>query len=193
MSLRDNHLNAALGGLDDWCQLALGAAMVERMRPNFELFCEVSGHGGREVFANILQLIWAAAAGTGPAVDFEKQQLKLDQILPDARQYDMYGVWPALDAVAAMTALLSCCQAFDRDDCDSVFDVSAATIAGFIEASEGVEADVSGHPLMVAEREFVDSLLTLAQSGAQQRQQRVAAIRDQARSVGQSNIGLSVE
>lgn len=191
MSSNNDNPKAALTGLDSWRQLAIAAAMVERMRPNFELFCEVSGHAGSEVFANILQLIREYAAGEGAAVDFDKQQAKLDLLVPDPQRYDMYGVWPALDACAALTALVSCCQAFDPDECDSVFSVSEATIAGFIEASGGEQDDIPRHPLMAAEREVVDSLVKLVCSSDLPRRQLVAALRD--RVLGQSNIGLTAE
>lgn len=184
-------LCAEYGPFEPWQQMALAAGLIERMQPNFALFCEVSGHPGAGVYSNILNLVWDHLSGSGAAVDFEKQQLKLDAVIPDPQQFDMYGVWPALDATAALTALLSCCEQFDQDEIASIFAVSEGTIAGFVEATEGSVADQ--HPLQEAEQAFIQAMVEALQPANGARKSILAALRELARETGSSNIGLSLD
>lgn len=182
-----------LAEAEPWRQLAVAAAVVARMQPNFALFCELSGHPGNPVYAGQLGLVWDYAAGINTRIDFDRQQAKLEAITPDPAQWDMYGVWPALDATVALAALLSCCERFEPVEIATVFEVSRATIGGFLDA-RGEE--YSGHhPLFVREADFIERILAVALSPDGSRKQRVAAVRRAAtaETATGSNIGLAVE
>ena len=84
--------------LDEWQQIAFAAALVLRMSSNYALFTEVAGTGDKQAYRNILNLVWEFVSGKNQRIDFQKQLDKLELITPDADKFDMYGVWPALDA-----------------------------------------------------------------------------------------------
>ena len=190
MALSGGDTSKRLQGEEPWLQIAVAAALVERMRPNYQLFCEVTEREGEdaEVFSNLLQLVWEYASGTNTAIDFSRQQEKLEPITPDPAAYDMYGVWPALDATVALAALLGACERFDGDDIASIHELSRATIDGFIDTC-GEEPE--GRALYEQERQFLEEVVAASTSGS--RREIVAAIRSVLGRWPQSNIGITLD
>lgn len=180
---------AVLAGLENWHQLALAAAVVSHMQPNVALFFEVTEQEGGRVFDSTLALVWEFSAGVNTSIDFARQREKLEAVIPDPEQFDMYGVWPALDGCVALSSLLSACEQFDTEEVMAVFELSQATIEGFIEAT-GQEQE--GQALLAMEADFTHSLMTL-DVDPHNRKSSVSQIKALAQSQAQSNIGVSLE
>ncbi len=181
--------NTAL--LDEWQHIAFGAALVTRMMPNYALFSDLTGIGNSVAYNNILSLVWEYASGDNPNIDFDKQQDKLEAITPDPDQCDVYGVWPALDAVVALASLLSACERFDRDEVDSIVLLSESTIVSFLEAT-AADGEYKEHPLFAANKQFCwEALQRLGESvNTTGRKRAVKSIKNWALEFEDSNIGL---
>lgn len=172
-----------------WQEIAFSAALVMRMAGNYDLFCELTGGGDSAVFRNILNLVWESVAGQNQRIDFLKQQEKLELITPDPEDFDMYGVWPALDASVALSALLSVCERWDQAELDSIVTLSSSTIESYLAAIGDEEGD--RHPLLLAEQACVQQLNGIVQqSGSLSRPKVVAALKEAVKALGVSNIGL---
>jgi uncharacterized protein YjaG (DUF416 family) len=187
--------------MEAWQQIAFGAALVERMVPNYQLFCELQGEGAPldpkagATYASILGLVWESASGDNPSIDFQKQLDKLELITPDPEQYTVYGVWPALDAAVALATLLSLCNRFDSYELQSLLMLSQSSIEQYVDAmaeSSNEAVDDEEHGLMLVEAQCIESLMQLLQAaGPEPRKARVKSLRVWAQSLGQSNIGIA--
>ncbi len=173
----------------EWRKIAFSAALVMRMAGNYDLFCELTGSGDGVVFRNILNLVWESVSGQNQRIDFHKQQEKLELITPDPKRFDMYGVWPALDAAVALTSLLSVCERWDEAELDSIAVLSRSTIDGYLAAIGDEQGE--RHPLIEAEQAVINQLQDLIEEGAgMSRPKVVASLKAAVNDLGVSNIGL---
>jgi uncharacterized protein YjaG (DUF416 family) len=177
--------------LEPWQQLAISAVAVRRMYPNYALFCELTEFADAKKFQSILALVWEFVSGINEDVDFDKQQVKLDLITPEATDYDMYGVWPALDAVTGLSLLIGACKYWHSDEVKSVFKLSHSTVEAYIELLEEEGLD---HPLHQFNFTFIQEAvdLLLSAHADQGRKQAVKQLRQMADKIEVSNIGLTV-
>ena len=173
---------------DDWQRLVFATALVVRMQPNYQLFYELTGAGDAAIFNNIVNLVWEYLAGHNAQVDFGKQQDKLEAITPDPDQFDMYGVWPALDSCVALTSLLSACGRFNLDELRSIEHVTVYTIDAYLDAMQITEGE---HPLHIDNKQFQQQLQDLLLNSGSSRE-AVKAAKTLLDSIPVSNIGLEV-
>ncbi len=186
---------SAVKTFESWQQLAYGAAKVARMAPNFRLFCDVVKSDDGAVFNSILNLVWEYVSSKNESIDFSKQLLKLEDITPEPENYDMYGVWPALDATVALSSLLSCCERFDEDEMTSIANISKATIHSFVEALIDNEKDAEARveELIEIEDDFDQAICVIIQrSSKSSRPTMVQALKQQIAEFGTSNLGLEL-
>ncbi len=174
-------------------QLVIAAVAVRRMYPNYALFCELTEFADAKKFKNILALVWEFLSGTNETVDFDKQQVKLDLITPDAADYDMYGVWPALDAVAGLSLLIGACKHWHSDEVKSVFKLSYSTVESYIELLGEGESGVE-HPLHQVNFSFMQDAVAqlISVQEKKSRKEVVKQLQQLADRVESSNIGLIV-
>lgn len=189
--------DSAVDALSEWQQITCGAALVARMQANYRLFCEVTESGDAGQFGNILDLVWEYASGVNTRIDFARQRDKLEAITPDPEQFDMYGVWPALDAAVSLATLLDICERWMPGEIDSLVLLSRSTIERYLEVSgeQGSEQHgYSQHPLVLADSDYLASVLEdlLTGSAGQGRAKTVKALRQMSRELETSNIGLEV-
>ncbi|ARN75666.1 DUF416 family protein [Oceanicoccus sagamiensis] len=173
----------------EWRKIAFATAMVSRMTGNYRLFCELTEAGDSAAFVNIVNLVWEFAAGQNQRIDFQKQQEKLELITPDPAAFDMYGVWPALDAAVALAALLSACERWDESELDAIVTLSMSTIDNYLQAVEATEGEA--HPLVLAEQACIEQLnAVIAQGGNLSRPQLIGALKAAVKDFEVTNIGL---
>lgn len=210
MMKQTDFLQSRLAKLESWQQLAFAAAMVQRMAANYLLFAELLAEQGAsqsdpdgqpvdewpKVFRNVLGLVWEYCGGINSQVDFHKQLTKVEAITPDPEAYDFYGVWPALDAAAALSALVSCAEKLDSDELLQIAELSSSTIYGYLEAMEQIEEQAGDdeHPLVLAESAFLEQALERAApaSVSLNRREQVAELRRWVQGQGVSNIGVEM-
>ncbi|MFT5692865.1 MAG: hypothetical protein ACI92E_002201 [Oceanicoccus sp.] len=188
--------------MTEWQQIAIGAALVSKMYPNYALFCELSGFASGARFNAILDLVWEYAGGVNSKIDFEKQLTKLEEITPDSEAYDMYGVWPAMDAATAMNSLLSACAKWDADEIQSLLILSRSTIASYLEfideneRSDSIESLDNGynHELYQEQDHYLEQITTQLsrESESLGRKESIKSLRLLCRKTEHSNIGMSL-
>ena len=172
-----------------WQQLALRAAIVTRMYPNYALFSELIAANSADTFSNILNLVWEFISGKNQSIDFARQLEKLELITPDPKDYDYYGVYPALDAAVGLACLLDACLRWEQAEVDSLPLLSRATISHYLEAIEQPQED--SHPLFIADQAFVTQVIERIQTASSSgRVQLVKALRADLAELEESNIGI---
>ncbi len=173
-------------------------ALCQRMYPNYQLFSEVCEFGNPQVLDTVLNLLWQKQYDNRLKLNIDIYLERLDQAAPEPRDFDSYGVYPALDAVSALIALLSAIQSKAEDDITNISKLSSSTVANYIEATcdrelteDALDDYVFAHPAMAEERELQAMLLDVIEEN------KITAdfVRELRREIidsGVSNIGVSL-
>ncbi|WP_423185456.1 YjaG family protein [Alishewanella sp. d11] len=182
-------------------QAAIAAALLERMLPNYQLFAEVSQFGDSKLLRNILDLCWEWLTVKKVKINFERLAEELELVTPEVTQFDMFGVYPAVDSATALDMMLNGISQQDAAEFINVAKISQATVARLIEyeAEElaiTTEAElkkvVRDHPLMQYEMDCLAELIALVKPmhpvGREQMQQLKAWVREQ----GLTNLAMEL-
>ena len=100
-----NPIHLRLEKLESWQHVTFMASLCERMYPNYQAFCLETGFGEPQVYRRILDLIWETLVVKDAKVNFDSQLEKLEEAVPSSDDYDLYGVYPAIDACIALGEL----------------------------------------------------------------------------------------
>ncbi|GHG76256.1 hypothetical protein GCM10010919_30990 [Alishewanella longhuensis] len=182
-------------------QAAIAATLMERMLPNYQLFAEVSQFGDSKLLRNILDLCWEWLTVKKVKINFERLAEELELVTPEVSQFDMFGVYPAVDCATALDMMLNGICQQDPAEFVNVAKISQATVARLIEY-EAEDIDVTteaelkkivrDHPLMHYEMECLAELIELVRPmhpvGREQMQQLKAWVKEQ----GLTNLAMEL-
>lgn len=101
-----NPIHLRLEKLESWQHVTFMASLCERMYPNYQAFCLETEFGEPQVYRRILDLIWETLVVKDAKVNFDSQLEKLEEAVPSSDDYDIYGVYPAIDACIALGELI---------------------------------------------------------------------------------------
>lgn len=101
-----NPIHLRLERLESWQHLTFMASLCERMYPNYQLFCQQTAFGDPAIYRRILDLVRETLVVKDAKVNFDSQLEKLEQAIPSVEDYDLYGVYPAIDACIALGELI---------------------------------------------------------------------------------------
>ncbi|PKG84997.1 DUF416 domain-containing protein [Colwellia sp. 75C3] len=201
--------------LSHWHQIAFSAALLERMLPNYQMFSEAADFGNAKVLRNQLDIIWQWLDNSNTVkINSEAQLLKLEAETPDPEAFDSFGVFPALDACMAFSALWQLMQIkpskkqkvseIDTDDIQSISRLSHNSVSYYVELLLLEEADESGdeeltitaeqmdeHPLMQWEKDTQNELFNFLKFAAADKRTCKLA-KQMSLSEGLSNLGIEI-
>ncbi|RAS53761.1 hypothetical protein DET48_15611 [Vibrio diazotrophicus] len=136
-----NPVQVRLEKFEPWQQITFMACLCERMYPNYAMFCENTEFAHARVYRDVLDSVWEQLTVKTAKVNFEHQLEKLEEIIPNSEDFDMYAVYPAIDACVALSTLLH--GLLDRDylfeNMLEVSQISVTTVAQLEEAQTGEE------------------------------------------------------
>lgn len=101
-----NPIHLRLERLESWQHVTFMACLCERMYPNYAMFCKQTEFGDGQIYRRILDLIWETLTVKDAKVNFDSQLEKFEEAIPAADDYDLYGVYPAIDACVALSELM---------------------------------------------------------------------------------------
>jgi uncharacterized protein len=182
-------------------QAAVAAALLERMLPNYQLFAEVTQTGDAELPRHILTLVWEWLSVKKAKINFEKLAEELDSVTPEINDFDIFGVYPAVDCATALDMMLSGIAQQDASEFINVAKISQATVARLIE-HDSIDDDITTeaelkkivreHPLMQYEMDCLAELIALVeplkQFGRDERQLLQNWVKEQ----GLTNLGMEL-
>jgi uncharacterized protein YjaG (DUF416 family) len=180
--------------LEGWHAVAFSATLLERMLPNYVLFCEATEFADPAQYRNSLNAIWEWLAVPKAKINFAVQLEKVEEAVPDAVDFDNYGVYPAIDMAMSLSATILLIQGEDPQGAVVVSKLSQGGVEAYIEASteeDLSDLEIKQHPLMQWEIETQQELLiflsTCAKNTQSCKQLKLLAIAE-----GMSNIGLAI-
>jgi len=185
-------------------QAVMALYLCQRMVPNYELFYHVTGFGDPKLLQGALNACWDWAwQGRAVKVNFARWQEKIDEVTPSEHGHDLLGVYPAMDACTALSTMLQGFMDNNSADLVSVAKVSQASVAKFLELSEGADLTAEQRQLMLREHELaqyeievqqamLDYLEMVAREQQQPTQQFIQQVRQMVADEGISNIGVSL-
>ena len=177
----------------------LGAAIIERMLPNYSLFSEAPGFGDEQVLRNALNLIWEKILLPKSKISLEKLVEKVEPNVPELSEFDMFGTYPAIDVATALLGMLQGLMTKDEHEFVSVAKISQATVAKYIEfmlMAEDISPTnelVREHPQMQYEIEILAELIEHVENMGRISSESVKSLKALALADGQTNIGLELE
>lgn len=184
---------ARVRALEGWRAVAFSAALLERMLPNYQLFCEVTEYEGGEVLRHCLNLVWESLKSPKSKFNVATQLEKVELATPDTQDYDFYGVYPAIDAAIGLAALLNLKSGDDPQGAVVVSKLSQGSVEAYLLSTEEADDDtVKSHPLMAFEIEIQEALLDEVEKQTSS-VAAVEALKALALEEHMSNIGLAIE
>ncbi|MCG3726385.1 YjaG family protein [Vibrio cincinnatiensis] len=134
-----NPLQLRLEKFEPWQQITFMACLCERMFPNYALFCEQTEFAQARGYRDILDSVWELLTVKNAKINFERQLEKLEDLIPTTDEFELYLVYPAIDACEALATLLH--GLLDRDDLyesmQKISQISVRTVAQLEEAQNG--------------------------------------------------------
>lgn len=204
--------------LSHWHQIAFSAALLERMLPNYQMFSEAADFGNAKVLRNQLDILWQWLDNSQTVkINSDAQLLKLEAETPDPEAFDSFGVFPALDACMALSAMWQLMQVkpvkkqkaadIDIDDIQSISRLSHNSVSYYVELLLLQEVDeanddaseelaitsekIHEHPLMQWEKDTQNELFDFLKFAAADKRTCQLA-RKMSLSEGLSNLGIEI-
>ena len=185
-----------------WQQNVFAAALLERMLPNYQMFSEATSFGDTSQLKNQLSLVWQRALKAKSAkLNADAQLEKLEPNIPDPNEFDFFGVFPALDSVMALAALLQFQQDKDVENIQQVSRLSENSVLAYVELMLAEESDeqeaidastqVKQHPLYEWEKATQNELFDFLKN-APENESTVKRAKDLVLSEGLSNLGIEI-
>lgn len=152
--------------LDKNRALVLCSALIQRMLPNYLLFCEVMALAHADAAKNLVNLLWEVSTHRAMKLNAEAQGEKLEEITPNIDDFDNVGVYAALDFCMACSAALQLIANEEPQAAVMVAKLSQGTVERYIGVLENEEltgVDLKNHPLMEFELASLQSLLEVCE------------------------------
>ncbi len=191
-----NPIQLRLEKFEPWQHITFMAALVERMYPNYAAFCQQTQFAEPIKYRQLLDAVWEILTVKSAKIDFERQLEHLEELLPSPDDFELYLVYPALDACVAMSSLIH--ALLDRDLLfDTVLEISqlsVQTVAQLEMAQHGVEISNENQKEFesVCEEWDVQWLIYRALKEAEERDiEMIRGVRNEIRQEGVSNLGIS--
>jgi hypothetical protein len=171
--------------------VAFSAALLQRMLPNYQLFCDVSEFGDKELAAKLIDLIWEWLNASKAKINIAVQLEKLEEVTPDIENFDTFGVYPALDFCMALTATLQLMSDEEPGGAVIVAKLSQGGVEAYLLALSATDLsneEIKQDPLMQFEIDTQLEVLAMCKDKSID----FKSLRNEMKAQEMSNIGLSL-
>ncbi|CAK9887048.1 MAG: putative protein [Candidatus Erwinia impunctatus] len=192
-----NPIHLRLEKLDSWQHVTFMACLCERMYPNYWAFCQQTGFADGLIYRRILDLVWEALVVKEAKVNFDSQLEKFEEAIPAADAFDLYGVYPAIDACVALSELLHSRLSGDTlAHAIAVSEASVTSVAMFEMTHAGREMSEDELKVNSAIEEEWDiqwEIFRLLSACEERDLDLIKGLRSDLREAGISNIGIKFD
>ena len=186
-------MNKQLENLQSWQQSVFCMALAQHTILHFHMFSEATGSDNGKIVDTINQLFWEKMTVRGAKINFTIQQENFEAIIPDSRDFDFYGVYPAIDYCVIMSCAFNSFLSKSKDEAINASQTSFSTIASFIELQNDAEIDeteLQDSPIFQEEVAFQEMLLTMLDK--ERSPEVIKSIQQAALEYGKTNIGIAL-
>lgn len=184
---------ARVRALEGWQAIAFSAALLERMLPNYQLFCELTEFDDGKACRTCLDLVWESLSSPKSKINFSTQLEKVELATPDTTDFDNFGVYPAIDAAIALAAVVNLIRKEDLQGAVVCSKLSQGSVEAYLLATQEADDDsVKSHPLMQHEISVQQSLLDILEASPKASSDVLQKLKQEALEAGISNIGLEL-
>lgn len=196
MKVRENKLStfAQIRELSPPKDIVFGCALMQRMLPNYRLFCESTGFGDPDLAQSVLNLVWEWCMSGQNKFNAGVQLEKFEEIIPDLENFETFGVYPAIDFCMALSSMLLNFSKEHDHPAVTIAKLSQGSVEAYILATSEDELDnqqIKNDPLMEYEIGTQLSLLDFCQKNKMTKE-FVKDLRADLVAENISNLGLSV-
>ncbi|MFL7866129.1 YjaG family protein [Vibrio cincinnatiensis] len=193
-----NPLQLRLEKFEPWQQITFMACLCERMFPNYALFCEQTEFAQARGYRDILDSVWELLTVKNAKINFERQLEKLEDLIPTTDEFELYLVYPAIDACEALATLLH--GLLDRDDLyesmQKISQISVRTVAQLEEAQTGdviTNDNQKENEAVCAEWDVQWAIFRPLREATERDIDLIKDLRQELRDECMSNIGLTLD
>lgn len=189
-----NPIHLRLEKLESWQHVTFMACLCERMYPNYAVFCQQTGFGEPQAYRRILDLIWETLTVKDAKVNFDSQLEKLEEAIPVADDYDIYGVYPAIDACVALSELIH--SRLSGETLEHAIEVSKSfiTTVAMLEMTQAgremTDEELRENPAVAEEWDLQWEIFRLLSACEERDIDLIKGLRADLRESGISNIGI---
>ncbi|MEX0445672.1 YjaG family protein [Xenorhabdus sp. SGI246] len=192
-----NPIHLRLEKLESWQHLTFMASLCERMYPNYQAFCRQTEFADPAQYRRILDLVWETLVVKDAKVNFDNQLEKLEAIIPSADSYDIYGVYPAIDACIALGEVIhSRLSGSTLEHAIAVSEISIRTVAMLEMTQVGkemTEDELKALPAIEEEWDIQWEIYRLLANCEERDIELIKGLKTDLRECGVSNIGINLE
>ncbi|KUJ00652.1 YjaG family protein [Vibrio sp. MEBiC08052] len=192
-----NPVQLRLQKLIPWQQITFMTCLCERMYPNYAMFCEHTAFASHTTYRQILDTVWELLTVKSAKIDFERQLEKLEELIPSQESFDIYAIYPAIDACEALATLLH--GLLDREQLtealQQVSTISVNTVVQLEEAqtdSAVTNENQKQNEAVCAEWDVQWAIFRALKEAEERDIERIKSLRDELREEQVSNIGVSL-
>ncbi|PKF61774.1 DUF416 domain-containing protein [Psychromonas sp. psych-6C06] len=186
-------INEPLKNLLGWQQSVFCMALSEHTLLHFHLFCDAVETDLGEEIDKLNDLFWEKMTVKGAKINFTTQQEHFDTIIPDSRDYDFYGVYPAIEHCVILSCAFNSFLIKSKEEALNASQTSFSTIASFIELQSGEEIEdeaLQSHPLFTEELKFQTHLLKMLD--AERSPELIKSVKTYVQEYGVTNLGIAL-
>jgi uncharacterized protein len=189
-----NPVHLRLAKLESWQHLTFMACLCERMFPNYWAFCQQTEFADASLYRRILDLVWESLTVKDAKINFDSQLEKLEAAIPDGDAFDVYGVYPAIDACVALSeALHAMLSGETLEHAIEVSRTSITTVAMLEMTQAGREMsddELRENPAVIDEWDLQWEIFRLLADCEERDLELIKGLRLDLREAGISNIGI---
>ncbi|WP_075183591.1 YjaG family protein [Pantoea sp. 1.19] len=190
-----NPIHLRLEKLASWQHQTFMACLCERMYPNYQAFCQETQFGDAQLYRRILDLVWETLTVKDARVNFDSQLEKLEAAIPSAEDYDLYGVYPAIDACVALSDLIHALLSGETlEQAIEVSETSITTVAMLEMTQAGREMtdeELKENPAVADEWDIQWEIFRLLAACEERDIELIKGLRADLREAAISNIGIT--
>ncbi|WP_159567688.1 YjaG family protein [Budvicia diplopodorum] len=191
-----NPIHKRMEKLGSWQHYTFMACLCERMYPNYQAFCHQTGFGEAAVYRRILDLVWETLVIKGAKINFDSQLEKLEDAIPDADAFEVYGVHPAIDACVALSELIHAHLSGETlEHAIEVSELSIRTVA-MLEMSQAdkemTDDELKALPLIENELDVQWEIFRLLVECEERDIELIKGLRSDLKEAATSNIGINL-